>query len=140
MVGKRSQSVTIPSNTSTLLLQQSVRHLLKDHQPNDVVINMNLSTTTGVSYQNNIFLCQQKDLQLQPDKPSIQVEQAEGGCRITLKANKFIRALALSIDDEDYWLDNNYFDLLPGKSTTCFLQTRLSAEEVKQKLSIRSLF
>ena len=140
VVGKRSQSVTIPSNTSTLLLQQSVRHLLKDHQPNDVVINMNLSTTTGVSYQNNIFLCQQKDLQLQPDKPSIQVEQAEGGCRITLKANKFIRALALSIDDEDYWLDNNYFDLLPGKSTTCFLQTRLSAEEVKQKLSIRSLF
>lgn len=134
-----SKSVVIPANTSTLVLHQSLKQLLNGLQLEDVAVSMSLTTTKGMAYQNNCFLCPQKDLRLQPVKPAIQIEAAEGGCRITLTASKFIRALALYVNDNDCWIDNNYFDLLPGIPYTCFLQTKLSAEDVKRKLTICSL-
>lgn len=70
----------------------------------------------------------------------VSVEAAEGGCLITLKADKFVRALALSVDGaEDCWFDNNYFDLLPGVPAKCFLRTSLSPSEIRQRLTYRSL-
>ena len=57
-----------------------------------------------------------------------------------LEADMFVRALALSIDStEDYWLSNNYFDLLPGVPVKCFVRTTKSPSEVKQRLTYRSL-
>ncbi len=138
-VGTQTQIVTIPANTSTLVFHQPVNPLLKGWQREDVVVNLSLSTKTGVAYQSNCFFCLQKDLRLQPSKPEIRVETAEGGCHITLKADRFIRAIALSIGDTDSWFDNNYFDLLPGVPYTCFLKTKLSAEDVERKLTINSL-
>lgn len=104
------------------------------------MVNMQLSTSSGVNYQANCFLCLQKDLRLMPVKPEVSVEAAEGGCLITLKADKFVRALALFIDGaEDCWFDNNYFDLLPGVPAKCFLRTSLSPSEIRQRLTYRSL-
>ena len=138
-VDSQTLSIHIPANTSSLVLQLPVKQLLKGRQREDVVVNMSITTNDGMSYQNNYFFCLQKDLRLQSTKPEMSVEEAEGGCRITLKSNRFIRALALSIDDNDSWLDNNYFDLLPDIPHTCLLRTRLSAEEVKRKIRMSSL-
>ncbi len=64
----------------------------------------------------------------------------EGGCLITVKADKFVRALALAIDGaEDCWFSNNYFDLLPDEPTKCFVRTSLNPDEVKQRLTLHCL-
>lgn len=138
-VGTKTQAIVIPANTSTLVFHQSIKQLLNGKQREDVVVCMNLTTTDGMAYQNNSFLCSQKDLRLLPTKPEIQVKATKEGCHITLQSNHFIRALAISIDDKDSQLDNNYFDLLPGIPYTCFLRTNLSVGEVERKLTINSL-
>ena len=138
-VTTQSQPVAIPANTSTLVLSKPVSQLLCSHQREDIVISLQLTTNSGMSYQNNCFLCMQKDLRLQPAKPEIQIEKAAEGCRITLKSDKFVRALALSIDEEGCWFDNNYFDLKPSMPYTCFLRTKLSEDDVRQKLITSSL-
>ena len=130
---------TVNTLTKTIL-EQPLVELLKGQQREDFVVNMQLSTSSGVNYQANCFLCLQKDLRLMPVKPEVSVEAAEGGCLITLKADKFVRALALSVDGaEDCWFDNNYFDLLPGVPAKCFLRTSLSPSEIRQRLTYRSL-
>ena len=135
-VNTLTKTIAIPANTSTLILEQPLAGLLKGQQREDVVVNMQLSTTSGVNYQANCFLCLQKDLRLMPVKPEVSVEAAEGGCLITLKADKFVRALALSVDGaEDCWFDNNYFDLMPGVPAKCFLRTSLSPNEIRQRLT-----
>ncbi len=108
-------------------------------QREDVVVSMRLATASGKTYQNNSFLCLQKDLRLLPVKPVVQVEAVDGGCIITLKADQFVRAVAISTDDRDSWLDDNYFDLLPGVPHQCFLRTTLSAEAVRSHLSVTCL-
>jgi beta-mannosidase len=135
-----TKTIAIPANTSTLILEQPLAELLKSQQREDVVVSMELTTSSGVSYQANCFLCLQKDLRLSPVKPEVSVEAAEGGCLITLKADKFVRALALSIDGaEDCWFDNNYIDLLPGVPVKCFVRTSLSSDEVKKRLRLHCL-
>ena len=48
--------------------------------------------------------------------------------------------LALSIDDASgYWLDNNYFDVLPGAAVTCRMQTSLTPADVKERLKVNCL-
>lgn len=134
-----TKSVTIKANTSTLLLEQPLSALLKGQKREEVVVHAELTTTTGLNYQGNSALCLQKDLKLEAVSPEVTVEAAEGGCRVSLKADKFVRALALSLGDADYWFDDNYFDLLPGVATTCFVKTTLSAEEVRERLTINHL-
>ena len=138
MVNTLTKTISIPANTSTLILEQPLAELLKGQQREDVVVSMEL-TTSGMSYQANCFLCLQKDLRLMPVKPEVSVEATDGGCLITLKADMFVRALALAIDgEEDCWFDNNYFDLLPGVPVKCFVRTSKSPSEVKQRLTYRS--
>ena len=134
------KTIAIPVNTSTLVLEQPLAELLKGRQREHVVVNMQFSASSGVSYQADCFLCLQKDLRLMPVKPEVSVEAAEGGCLITLKADKFVRALALAIDGaEDCWFSNNYFDLLPDEPTKCFVRTSLKPDEVKQRLTLHCL-
>ena len=139
-VNTQTKTVAIPANTSTLIHKQPLVELLKGRQRVDVVVSMELTASSGVNYQANCFLCLQKDLRLMPVQPEISVEAAEGGCLITLKADKFVRALALSIDGaEDSWFDNNYIDLLPGVPAKCFVRTSIFPSEVEQRLTYRSL-
>lgn len=140
MVNTLTKTIAIPANTSTLILEQPLAELLKGQQREDVVVSMELTASSGVSYQANCFLCLQKDLRLMPVKPEVSVEAAEGGCLITLKTDKFVRALALAIDGaEDCWFNNNYFDLLPDEPTKCFVRTSLKPDEVKQRLTLHCL-
>ncbi len=139
LIHEQSQSVTVPPNTSTLVLGQPLASLLQGRQREEVVVSLSLSTASGASYQGNCFLCLQKDLRLQPVTPQWQLEPTTGGYFITLKADRFVRALCLSVDDKESHLDNNYFDLLPGVPVRCFLQTSLSAEDVRKSLSFQSL-
>ena len=123
-----------------MILEQPLAELLKGQQREDVVVSMDLTASSGVNYQANCFLCLQKDLHLLTVKPEVSVEAADGGCLITLKADKFVRALAISIDGaEDSWFDNNYIDLLPGVPAKCFVRTSISPSEVEQRLTYRSL-
>lgn len=138
-VNSMTKSIVIPANTSTLVSEIPLKQLLNGHQREDVVINLNLTTHSGKSYQANSFLCLQKDLHLLPIEPQVNVEEVDGGCRITVKSDKFVRALSISVDDEKGWLDNNYFDLLPNIPVQCFLRTTLSANQVREKMTLNCL-
>lgn len=138
-VGSSVHDIAIPANTSSRVLSMPLDALLHGYSREQVVVNMSLSTGKTADYQANVFLCQQRELQLLHVQPRMVIEAAEGGCRITLTADQFIRALALSVDDADAWFDNNFFDLLPGQPVSCFLRTSLSPEEVRRSMTMMSL-
>lgn len=139
LVNTHTCNVAAPAATSAVIHEQPLATLLKGHRREDVVLNMHLATSSGITYDNNVYLCLPKDLRLSPVKPEVTIKPAEGGYSITLRADRVIRALAITVDDSDSWLDNNYFDVLPGIPVDCFLRTTLSAEEVQSKLRFFSM-
>ena len=134
-----SHSIAIPANTSKKVFELPVPQLLKGQNREDVVVHLSLKTSSGKVHQGNYFLCLQKDLRLLPAKVELQMEAVDGGYFISAKADKFVRALCLNIDDDSSWLDNNYFDLLPDVPVRLFLRTTLSPNELRSRLSLQSL-
>lgn len=131
--------VAIPANTSTLLLEMPLTELLQGQKREEVVVSMELTTASGMGYQGNAFLCLPKDLRLTPVVPEVNIEAKEGGCLVTVKSEKFVRALAISIDGAEYKLSNNYFDLMPGVPVSCLVQTSLSPSELRARMTLSCL-
>ncbi len=117
-------------------IHRPLQQLLAGETPEDVVVSLSLKTDSGNSTQANCFLCLQKDLKLQPVEPAFVVESATDGCLVTVKAEKFVRALCLSVDDAKCSFSDNYFDLFPGTPVQIYVKTDMSAEELKSKLKL----
>ena len=139
LVCHENHSTSIPANTSTLALELPLSRLLRGQKREDVVINLCLKTTSGKVHQGNYFLCLQKDLRLQPANVELKIEAADGGCFINARSGKFVRALCLTIGNNNSSPDNNYFDLLPEVPVRIFVRTPLSPNELKYKLSLQSM-
>lgn len=45
----------------------------------------------------------------------------------------------LSLPDHDYFFEDNYFDLLPGRPRTVRLSTPMTAAQVREQLRLVSL-
>lgn len=134
-------SVNINANTSTLLCELPIDAVLNGKQREDIVLHMTLAAS-GNTYETNVFLCLPKNLHLCAAEPKIEVTQAEGGCIVTLKADKFIRGLCLEIENanaKDIRWSNNYIDLLPGIPAQVFISTALSDKDVKRRIKLHSL-
>ncbi len=131
-------STKIPANTSTLVLKKTLAELLEGNKPEDVVINLRLECGEH-RHEGNHFLCKQKDLNLRKADINCEIAPATGGYRIDLSSDKFVRALCLSLPGADCRFGENYFDLMPGETRTCSVQTALPLEQVKKLLEIKSL-
>ena len=57
-----------------------------------------------------------------------EVRSIEGGYEVTVSADKFARAVCLSVADNESVYSDNYFDVQPKGSVQVQVRTRLSAE------------
>lgn len=68
-------------------------------------------------------------------EPNIEITigeaNAEGEYPVTVKADRFVRAMRLTLDgDDSHFFSDNYFDLLPGREATVSLRTSLPREQI----------
>lgn len=56
-----------------------------------------------------------------------------------LTAYRFARGVFLSLPGHDYFFEDNYFDLLPGRPLTVRLSTPMTAAQVREQLRLVSL-
>lgn len=139
MVCHRDRAVTIPANTAAIVARLPLDDLPGGHPREEVFIHIGIATRQGFRHEGNYFLCRQKDLRWSAVAPQFQVEGIDGGCRITVRSDKLVRALCLSIDDGNTWLDDNYMDILPNVPTQYIVHTPLTTEEVRRRLTFHCI-
>jgi beta-mannosidase len=63
------------------------------------------------------------------------------GFELTVKSDKFAKAVYLSVDDHDGSWSDNYFDLVPGKPIVIQYRARapLTLNDLRRRLIIRSM-
>lgn len=129
--------VDIPANNSKIVWKGILSNYIQGVNKNNIIINIGISAGDYV-YENNFYLCKQKDLCYLPAKISYIVKPINGGYKIIIKAYNFVRALSLSVEGKSCHFDDNYFDLLPGITKTCTVHTPLSLEDFKSRLRLKS--
>ena len=130
--------ITVPANTSTVMYDVAVAELLGDIKAEDVVIVSSLMVDK-VLYTNNNYLVKQSALNFPACNITTEVEKCEGGVAISVKSDNFARAVYLSVEDEETFFVDNYFDVLPGATRTVKVKTTLSVEEISKQLKVMHL-
>ncbi|MDP4209033.1 MAG: glycoside hydrolase family 2 protein [Bacteroidota bacterium] len=112
-------AVTIAPNTSKIYYTAEINDILGKYSKTDVVLSATLLSGKDIVASNLFYFNQPKDLNL--PKPNIKYEVSGNGTEYTIKLNSNVLAKNIFIqtaDGVEGQLSDNYFDLLPGKSTS----------------------
>ena len=114
--------------------------LLKGSNENDVIIHTSFDDGNHI-YDNISFLVPQKNVNFIEPKITLDISGTVGDYTVSVKSDSFVRAFYMSLDgDNNYFFDDNYFDILPGKKYSIPLRASLPLESIKSHLSWTSLY
>lgn len=138
LIYKKVASVVAYSNTSKVVFSSPLKSLIKGHAKGDILVYCKY-VVAGETYSNIGFATSQKEMSYGKVHIQREIKPIEGGYMITLTADRFARAVFLSLDGIDSYFDDNYFDILPKEAISVMVHSRLPKEEFEKQLKVTSL-
>jgi len=133
---KQEKNITIKANTNTKLsidfASANITEALK--QNTMLIISVPDDKTIPPSY---VYFKDSKDLQLPKPALSLTIAPADNGFAITIKTDKLAKNVYLQSEKKGF-LDDNFFDLLPGETKTIKFRTQTKSLD-NNNFKIRSL-
>lgn len=133
------KSVGISGNDSRVCFSAPLAKLLEGANRGTVYVRVDYTDKSGRVYHNNYCLGKQKDMDYPKVDLQTEVRSIEGGYEVTVSADKFARAVCLSVTDNESVYSDNYFDVQPKSSVQVQVRTRLSAEAFNGSLRLTCL-
>lgn len=135
----RDYSVGISGNDSRVCFSAPFAKLLEGAGRGMVYVRVDYTDKSGRVYHNNYCLDKQKNMNYPKVDLQVEVRSIEGGYEVTVSADKFARAVCLSVADNESVYSDNYFDVQPKSSVQVQVRTRLSAEAFNASLRLTCL-
>lgn len=134
-----NKSVSIPANDSRVCFSAPLAEVLKDTKKSEVYVRVVYADKSGKTYTNNYYLGKQKEMNYPKVNLTTEVHPIEGGYEVTVAADRFARAVFLSIADNESVYSDNYFDIQPNGHVKVQVMTQLPAEEFNKSLKLTCL-
>lgn len=133
------KSVGISGNDSRVCFSAPLAKLLEGTDRGTVYVRVDYTDKSGRVYHNNYCLGKQKDMDYPKVDLQTEVHSIEGGYEVMVSADKFARAVCLSVADNESVYSDNYFDVQPKSSVQVQVKTRLSAKAFNGSLRLTCL-
>ena len=133
------KSVGISGNDSRVCFSAPLAKLLEGADRGTAYVRVDYTDKSGRVYHNNYYLGKQKDMDYPKVDLQTEVRSIEGGYEVMVSADKFARAVCLSVADNESVYSDNYFDVQPKSSVQVQVRTRLSAEAFNGSLRLTCL-
>jgi beta-mannosidase len=135
------KDVTVNALESKSYLSIPVSELLKGQDKKRVVLYCELLVDGKAVSTNEYFFEPYKNLSVPQSQITSEVTRQSDRFIITLSADKFARAVYISLPNHDGTFSDNYFDILPGKKVSVAYRTRdtLSPGDLRNQLKIRTM-
>lgn len=123
-----SAAASVAANSAAVVLELSAGELLEGRDPNRSVLVAELAVAGKVIGVNEHYFAYSRFLQL--SEPNIAVREVPGseGAAFELSATKLAKQVWLQADEEGIF-DDNFFDLVPGRSRIVRFLKRGAAEK-----------
>ncbi len=97
-------------------------------------------TAKGAQVSRNLtYLAPVKEIHLKPAALKVDTAGANGKVRIHVTSPVLARSVYLSFGNLDVKLSDNYFDVLPGETAEVTVESKASADEVREQMHVMSL-
>jgi beta-mannosidase len=136
-----NKAVTITALHSQPYLTMPVSSLLAGRDRKTVVVSCELLVAGKPVSSNEYFFEPYKNLKMPTPRIVTDVVSAKDGFKVSLSADKFARAVYLSVPDRDGTFSDNYFDLLPSRKMEVGYRThsKMTADQFRNQIKIRSM-
>lgn len=138
-VRKYETEVTAAANASTLLFGENLEKFAAGADLSSVVLVAEMRDGEKVLSSNLLYFKPFKALNLPDPTVDYTLEKVSDGYNLTLLTDKLARSVYLQTGDEPGFFSDNYFDLLPENPVKIHLATKITAEKLKEVLTIRTL-
>jgi beta-mannosidase len=133
---EKVQSLVVEGCKSKKAFEQPVSALLGDMKREEVFVHVILEEGDRTVAENTLYLALQKDINFPESRISKKISRSDEGYTLTLNTDLLARAVYLSIDDSDDLFSDNYFDLIPGRTVSIKLKTKLHVSELEKRLKV----
>lgn len=140
LLSEKTEQIEVPANTSKIVYSQRIDDFLTGLDRSKIVLHAYFIDLDNKAYSNNYFFKQPKDLDFQKVNIKKSIVKSKDGYVVSLRSNKFARAVFMSIEGIDNFFSNNYFDMLPDQDYEVQVMTSLSLPEFEKQLQIVSLY
>lgn len=142
MNGQEITGLSIPltvarQGVESVILPQD--ELFKNENLSNVILYVTYKSDNEV-YEDIYFPLPQKSMEFMKPEVVVDVVGDNGNYVVNVSSETFVRAFRVSIPDDDYFFEDNYFDLIPGKKYSVRLKSNLSANEIMDNLTWTSLY
>ncbi len=115
-VSDKTVSVPVKANTSNLLEKININELTEGKDKSALAMLVSYSKGNHEYASKIVYFSYPKDLKLIDAKVNVKFEQEDGKDVLYLSTDNLVKGLYLNIPDQKLFLDDNYFDLLPGQT------------------------
>jgi beta-mannosidase len=135
------REATIAPLMSRSYLDLSLSELLTGTDLKNCFLYCELLVGGQVVSLHDYFFAPFKEWRLPKPNITFDVAPARSGFRVTLRSDRFARAVYLSVADHDGSFSDNYFDLVPGKPMVVEYRqgTTLSLKAFRERIKVRSM-
>ena len=139
--GHTDPETTIAPLTSRSYYDIAPSDLLQGADAKNAFVYCELIVNGKVVSSHDYFFAPFKELRLPQPGITYDVAPVPGGFRLTVKSEKFAKAVYFSAGDWDGAFSDNYFDLIPGKPVMIEYHSRatISLKDFRDRLSVRSM-
>ncbi len=135
------RSLTVAPLQSKVYLSLPIETWLEGRDAKKVLLAYELSVDGKTVSANNYFFEPYKNLSIPAPQIGTEVLRTRRGFKVTLTADKFARAVYLSLANGDGFFSDNYFDLLPGQKVEVEFRPngRMTLADFRARLKVRSM-
>jgi len=131
--------VEMKGNTCETFFEEKSDTFLKKIDKKNTVFVVRLVQDGKVLSSNLLYLAFSKELNLSKPNITKKIKSTSNVFRIELSADRLVKNLYLSLDEDGFFSDN-FFDLLPGEKKAVNFTSKRKIEGLGNKLKLMSLF
>jgi beta-mannosidase len=135
---KKSVSVEIPANSSTIVFDTSLNAMIKNRKTNEIMLLATLKKGDQVLSENSLYFEPPKKLNLMMPTIQKQVTEIPEGYKIELSTDQLAKDVFLKMPFKGD-LSDNYFDIIPGRTKTLIYTTKTRFQNLMSLARIISL-
>lgn len=114
-LSKKEMDVFVNQNTSTELVKINETDLLGIFNKNEIVLKVELFDERKLLSNNLYYFVKTKELKLEEPKIKTKIVQKYGKQYLQVSTHKLVKNLYINYPNQSLFLEDNYFDLLPGE-------------------------
>nr|MBK9650588.1 glycoside hydrolase family 2 protein [Bacteroidota bacterium] len=138
---KRDTSITVDADSAVLVFAQPLNKIVNDSLSKISLFVHAINSSISDKQSSIHYFAASKNLKLPAEPLTLKVKGKQGHYYIKLAAKALAKDIFISFDgDANTKMSNNYFDMIPGENVTVEVFCKLTLEEVRQQIKVRTAF